>query len=525
MDSKFFNTVLAIPRKIISELEEATYSFNYILISFISILVIRSFIESFTQENINYLNYSPLILLNNILHFYFAFISGAMSLTLLFYVATRVEIKKIMRVVLPFYALVLIGPVIDLIASHGYGSNMLYLDDLNKMPSHNLALSFLLFFGQDQSMTLGMRVETILACLASLSYFIIKGRSVFISICYSILVYALIFVYCAATMIIHYLLMKLGYEYHYSSLLMLRFYLILISITAIPLLYFSNKQYFIEIVKDMRWLRLSHYIMMLIFGCALAIVGTQNTFYQILFEDNQEYSLNLYFCIISIISAGIFSIITNNIADQQIDRVCNQARPLITTSIPLQAYNKIAYCALATSLIYAAAVGVKELFLMSVVVASYFIYSMPPVRFKRVLIFSKLIISLNSLVIILLGYILLQSDIKFFPNHIIPIFLIGFTLAANFIDIKDYEGDKVGGIITLPGLLGLRKAKILIGSAFFLTYISFALLPGAIHGWVLMVMGGLMQFYLVNKKLYDEKAVFLMNLISMAALIVVLTRQ
>lgn len=524
MDSKFFKTSITNPRKMISELEEAPYSFNYVLITFFSILVIRSFIESFTQENINYLNYSPLILLNNLLHFYLAFTSGAISLTLLFYVATRVEIKKIMRVVLPSYALVLIGPLIDMIASLGYGSDMLYLDDLYKMPSHNLALSFVLFFGQDPSMTLGMRVETILALLASFSYFVIKGRSVFISLCYAVLVYALIFVYCSATMIIHYILLQLGYEYQYSSLLMMQFYLILISITGIPLLYFSNKQYFIEILKDMRWLRLSHYLMMLIFGCALAIVGTQNSYFQTLFQDNPEFILNLYFCIISIVSAGIFSIITNNIADQQIDRVSNQTRPLIATSIPLDLYNKIAYSALGISLVYAAAVGVKTLFLMLVVITSYFIYSMPPIRFKRVFIFSKLVISLNSLVMIMLGYMLLQGDIKFFPNHIIPIFLIGFTMAANFIDIKDYEGDKVGGIITLPGLLGLRKAKLVIGTAFFLTYVSFALLPGAVHGLVLMVIGGLLQFYLVNKKSYDEKSIFLMNLVSMGALIVLLIR-
>lgn len=512
---------LPLPQKIINELETAPYTFNYTLITFISILVIRSFIESFTQENINYLNYSPSVLWNNLLHFYLAFISGAISLTLLFYAATRVEIIKIMRVVLPFYALILLGPLIDVISSYGYGSDMLYLDDLSKMPSQNLALSFLLFFGKDPSMTLGMRIETIIALMASCCYFVTKGRSILISLCYVFLVYALIYLYCAATMIIHFVLLQFGYVYHYSAMLMVRYYLVLISITSIILLYCANKQYFFEIIKDMRWLRLCHYSMMLILGCALALAGTQSSYLQTLSYDNPEFIINFYFCVISVMSAGIFAIITNNIADQQIDQVCNQTRPLIAHTIPLATYSKIGYAALGISLVYAAVVNVKVLFLMLVVVTSYYLYSMPPIRFKRVLIFSKIAISLNSLAMVVLGYILLQTDIRFFPMRIIPILLIGFTLAANFIDIKDYTGDKVGGIITLPGLIGLRKAKLIIGAAFVFTYISFALLPGAMHAFAIMMMGGLMQFYLINKKTYDEKAVFFMNLFSTGILTII----
>src|SRR5205085_9038295 len=100
-----------------------------------------------------------------------------------------------------------------------------------------------------------------------------------------------------------------------------------------------------------------------------------------------------------------------------------------------------------------------------------YIYSMPPIRFKRVLLFSKLIIAINSLAMILLGYRLLNGDILFFPAVIIPLLLIGFTLTANVIDIKDYEGDKIGGIITLPGLLGLYWSKLIIGMAFLVTYV------------------------------------------------------
>src|SRR5262245_11988813 len=120
----FYNYILSIPRKVISGLEESQYPFSLFLKTFFFILVIRSFIESFTQESVNYLNYNPLSLLYNLLHFYLAFISGAISLTLLFYAATRIEIAKIMKVILPFYAIVLIGPIIDITTSAGTGRDM-----------------------------------------------------------------------------------------------------------------------------------------------------------------------------------------------------------------------------------------------------------------------------------------------------------------------------------------------------------------------------------------------------------------
>ena len=124
---------------------------------------------------------------------------------------------------------------------------------------------------------------------------------------------------------------------------------------------------------------------------------------------------------------------------------------------------------------------------------------------------------------IILGYILLK-EMSGFPLMIVPILLIGFTLTANVIDIKDYEGDKVGGIITLPGLLGLRLSRLIIGCAFLLTYISFAFLIERENYFFLFFAIGLVQFYLVNKKVYNENAVFIFNLISMTTFMVSLMR-
>jgi 4-hydroxybenzoate polyprenyltransferase len=97
------------------------------------------------------------------------------------------------------------------------------------------------------------------------------------------------------------------------------------------------------------------------------------------------------------------------------------------------------------------------------------------------------------------------------------------TLVINFIDLKDYEGDKKAGIKTLPVICGLKKAKLIIGGFFLISY--------AILNWVLLdtnllvpglIFGGL-HFYYINKRQYQEKLVFLTYLLSLLLLFIYLT--
>jgi 4-hydroxybenzoate polyprenyltransferase len=225
------------------------------------------------------------------------------------------------------------------------------------------------------------------------------------------------------------------------------------------------------------------------------------------------------FTIVSIICVGLFSIITNNSADQEIDKISNQTRPLIVKSIPSSTYMCIGYVALLMGLVYASMVNIKTLVIIGVVTAIYFIYSMPPIRFKRVPVLSKLAISFNSLALILLGYLLLNNNLLQFPKVLLPIFLISYTIAANFIDIKDYEGDRHAGVVTLPGLLGLQKAKFFISAAFICTYASFVLLLKNLEDFYLLLAGGIIQAFFVLRAPYNEKRIFQFHLLSVITLI------
>jgi len=95
-------------------------------------------------------------------------------------------------------------------------------------------------------------------------------------------------------------------------------------------------------------------------------------------------------------------------------------------------------------------------------------------------------------------------------------------LAINFIDIKDYRGDKKSGIKTLPVIFGLRKSKLLIGSFFLMPAI---VIPLMVHQFLwlipaLMFTG--LEFILINRKNYQEKWVLSLYLTGFIVLLVYL---
>ncbi|MBU4432549.1 hypothetical protein KKD60_04710, partial [Patescibacteria group bacterium] len=75
------------------------------------------------------------------------------------------------------------------------------------------------------------------------------------------------------------------------------------------------------------------------------------------------------------------------------------------------------------------------------------------------------------------------------------------------------------GIITLPVFFGLKNSKIIIGLFFLINYLLFNFVVNNIYFLVLSILAGLWQFYLVNKKVYKEKQIFVLYLSSWLAFI------
>jgi 4-hydroxybenzoate polyprenyltransferase len=297
-------------------------------------------------------------------------------------------------------------------------------------------------------------------------------------------------------------LFSLGKEY--SQILTVSFFPFILFLIAIPLLYFANKNYFKIILKDIRLFRLLHYELMFVVGTVLALKISD-------FDLSVKSLFSFIFIPLSIAFAWIYSVMTNNIQDYAIDKISNQQRPLVQGKINPVLYNKIAWGFFFSALIYPGLVGFPAFFVILLFIGNYFLYSMPPFRLKRVPFFSKTLIALNSLILVMLGFTIVSGvSIENIPvsNSLFFLVLIILTGLINFIDIKDYEGDKQAGIKTLPVLLGLKRSKFIISIFFALTYLLICFLAKEIITLIFFLIAGGLMVYFINRVNYKEKYVF-----------------
>jgi len=361
-----------------------------------------------------------------------------------------------------------------------------------------------------------MRIHLFIILSLIFIYTLVKtNKNIKKSIFSVFLSYCILFISSILPTIIKFLT-SVNYNDQFLSLLFFVLSIFLITI----LFYLNNKHFFKIILKDMRLTRMLFYILMILLGVA---IGYKN--YDMLRYGLPEFLfINILTLIICLMLGIFFSIVTNNIVDYNIDKISNKERPLFKENFPLKDYILFGIICLILSLFGAFIVSYLGFFFIFLFIGNYFIYSMPPIRLKRIPIFSKLTISLNSLFLTLLGFSLFleSSDVihlTSFPTEYIIFFLL-FTLAANFIDIKDYEGDKKEGIKTLPVLLGLETSKKLIAFLFILPFLFTGFLNPDLM--IICILLSIVNLLLITDKNYNEKYLFLIMLFSIIAYILTL---
>ena len=492
---------------IIEQFESPQIPYGYVLFTFFFAVTLRNFLETYLNGEI-----ASSDLPADLAHYYLSYACLAMALTILFHFATKVPIGKISRVILPSFLILILPPITWMLVPswRNFGIGYMFPD------THpDILLRFLTFFGplDDSGITQGMRIEIALAVGASFIYFILKSRNFLRSLGFSLLTYALIFFYCALPFACWTLTHALGLGDEITTPAMTNFLLLLTLALAFWQFYLYNKTYFMEIFKDIRLLRLLHFEFMFFLGAALS-----EAIHPYPLTPDSSSFFHWIFLMTAIGFAWLFAVTTNNIADYDIDVVTNPGRPTVTKAIPAGHYRYFPWLFGGLAIIYSCAVDSISLFLILVFMGNYFLYSMPPLRLKRVTFFSKLLISLNSLVLVLLGHLFHSGDFGI-PLSVIFFFLVCVTAAMNFIDIKDYEGDKKAGVKPLPVVLGLETSKKIIGGFFIISYIAAGLaFSNSIPLLIMAGVAGVAQFFLINRKPFREDHVLLVYLLSLAVL-------
>jgi len=194
----------------------------------------------------------------------------------------------------------------------------------------------------------------------------------------------------------------------------------------------------------------------------------------------------------------------NQIYDLDIDRVNKPRRPLPSGRLTIRQVWWFTNVSYAVSLVLAwlvAPAGRHECFwLVLIAVACTYIYSVPPLRTKRLGIWANVTIAIpRGMLLKVAGWSSVKTIVGVEPWYIGAIFGLFLLGATTTKDFADMEGDRRGGCRTLPIQYGVRRAAWMISPSFVVPFLminlgaAVGILTG--HAALLQVLGGVMTAY------------------------------
>ncbi|MFH1539870.1 MAG: UbiA family prenyltransferase [bacterium] len=169
----------------------------------------------------------------------------------------------------------------------------------------------------------------------------------------------------------------------------------------------------------------------------------------------------------------------NQLCDVDIDRINKPHRPLPSGRVAPREATGLAILLFAAALRLAWAVNLQFFALCVAAAIMTFAYSAPPLRLRRFPVAADIIIAVpRGMLLFAAGWSAaasLDHPLPWTIGGLLAFFILGAMSAKDFADI---EGDRAGGIITLPVLLGARRTAILISPFLIL---PFLLIPVLVH--------------------------------------------
>lgn len=238
----------------------------------------------------------------------------------------------------------------------------------------------------------------------------------------------------------------------------------------------------IRLLQDARWMRVTFYFLNYMAGWSVVHASSGTISADAVLEHIVVFA--------ALALTAWHAIVTNNIADYRIDAISNPDRPLVAGIIDRRSYLISGWVALVLGILLAGTVSAYTACFMLLCATGYWVYSAPPLRLKRLPVFGKLIIGFNVWCMWLMAMVPDGSTLVTIPSYVHVYAFIGVGITSNFIDLKDIEGDRANGILTLPVLLGKNITLALVIAA---TFISYAVLIPEVQGkvWKFLAWGNM----------------------------------
>ena len=461
-------------------------------------------------------------------HYSLLYVSQFIILAVLLRLLTRERIERISKTLIVFW-IIWFPPVFDFIWSGGKGANIAYPHNFSQVwdffvNCFNPWVSF------PQTAPLGIRVEFVIACTLSIIYIFVKTHSLIKSLAGAALFYI------SLTFYVFGFLVMLAYGWHaffpdmpplteagmlpyqqvfYApSLIPMAYlapsllYLLVITVGLFAWYYLYNKQRCLALVKNIRLTRSIHFCGMTLGGILLGYLVEGDNFFGA-FGNPIDYLAGGSLCL-SIFFGFQAMVVVNDIFDIESDRISNPGRPLGQGIIPLDEYKIIGWIYFLLSVFLAFNVSLTAMWILLLFEALYLVYSTPPLRLKRFFPVNMMVIGINTLAALLLGYSIFggAKTMSNIPVDFMILVPIGFSLAANIITIKDVEGDRQAGVMTLPVLLGEKWGKRVIALLALLSFLIVPLILGIWQLWFVSIPLGILSAIWVLLPIWRESLFF-----------------
>jgi len=279
------------------------------------------------------------------------------------------------------------------------------------------------------------------------------------------------------------------------------------------LLWKINKEKFISVLKNSRPERINFYTASLFCGIVFAYINRLG---------NAIVPMDIFGVVCLFVSwtaLWMHAVHLNDIYDIEIDKISNTDRPLVKNSLTVSEMRDISKLWLGVALLGSWCAGFYPFFMALVYIGCSYIYSVPPLRLRRLPLVPSFLIGVACLATVLSGYFFISTikEIQAFPIFLSVGIVIMVTLAINFKDIKDIEGDRLSGIMTIPNLFpryGIKIVAILFSTSILLVpiFLKFYLL------YIISIPTALIGYRILVKKPYIEKNIFFLRFFFLAGI-------
>jgi len=452
-------------KQIIKRLENARGSFWQWLVAILAFCFLRRLLDLMLEAD----SYKTLVAGNVIRNYILWYVGLFLAIALILHFITREKIEKTTKAAFVFWPLILLVPVIDFFFSGGQGYTLTFIGGCDFWQE------FFSFFGYlgSHHITYGQTIVSLLGLLLIVTYAFFKTSNVLRTLVAGGLYYLTAFFYFSLP------LFTLPKIFSFSI-----FALVLVE--SIIWHACLNLKKLKELIKNSHLLRSMHYAGLALLGYIVFTVYLPGEII------NPQAVL---FTVIASFFAFQGAVVINNHYDKK------------KLDYPKKEYSLLGFLFF---LIMVAASLYVNTTLVLVMLSYYlvsFIYSAPPIRFKRFGYWNNLLIGFESALMFASGFVSQSPDIKLMPINIFFTVFVVFSIASNIKDLKDQKQDKKEGIQTIPVILGERRGVKVLA---LLTSLCFPLSIAMLGLWQLfmasVIFGALNGVLLLKFK--TEKTVF-----------------